>query len=203
MRKTEPVIISAAVEGIVDEAVVRRLVAHAGGRTGTVYGKKGKAHLRQKIGGYNNAARHAPWIVLVDLDHEEECAPPLRAGWIPQPASNLCFRVAVREIEAWLMADAETIAAYLSVAQSRIPADPENLEHSKIEMVNLARRSRRRAIGKDMVPREGSGRSVGPAYTSRLVEYVENRWRPDIAAPRAESLRRAIACLERLIREAS
>jgi hypothetical protein len=203
MRKTAPVIISAAVEGIVDEAVVRRLIAHAGGRTGAVYGKKGKAHLRQKIGGYNNAARHAPWIVLVDLDHEEECAPPLRENWIPQPASNLCFRVAVREIEAWLMADAETIAAYLSVAQSRIPADPENLEHSKIEMVNLARRSRRRAIGEDMVPREGSGRPVGPAYTSRLVEYVESRWRPDIAAPRAESLRRAIACLERLIREAS
>ncbi len=197
-----PVTISAAVEGIVDEAVVRKLITHAGGQPGTVYGKKGKKPLRHNIGGYNSAAHHAPWIVLVDLDHEEECAPPLRAGWIPQPASHLCFRVAVREIEAWLMADAETLAAYLSVARSRIPADPESLEHSKTAMVNLARRSRCRAIGKDMVPREGSGRSVGPAYTSRLVEYVEGRWRPEFAAERAESLRRAIVCLERLIEEA-
>ena len=198
-----PVIISAAVEGIVDEAVVAKLITHAGGHPGTIYGKKGKDHLRQRIGGYNNAARQAPWIVLVDLDHEEECAPPLRAGWIPQPASHLCFRVAVREIEAWLMADAQTLAAFLSVRPSAVPADPESLEHSKVEMVNLARRSRRRAIGEDMVPRAGSGRSVGPAYTSRLVEYVESRWCPDIAAKRAESLWRAIACLERLIREAS
>jgi len=195
------VIISAAVEGLVDEAVVRKLIAHAGGCPGTVYGKQGKEPLRQKIGGYNNAAHHAPWVVLVDLDHEEECAPPLRAEWISNPASHLCFRVAVREIEAWLMADAETLAAHLSVARSAVPADPQALPHPKIAMVNLARRSRRSAVRTDMVPREGSGRSVGPAYTSRLVEYVENRWRPDAAAQRSESLRRAIACLERLIGE--
>ena len=44
---SEPVIIRAAVEGIVDEAVVRRLIAYVGGRLGTVYGKEGKEHLRQ------------------------------------------------------------------------------------------------------------------------------------------------------------
>jgi hypothetical protein len=49
-------IIHAAVEGIVDEAVVQKLIIEAGGCPGTVYGKSGKAFLRQKIQGFNNAA---------------------------------------------------------------------------------------------------------------------------------------------------
>ena len=197
------VVISAAVEGIVDEAVVRKLIIDAGGLPGTVYGKNGKPFLRQRINGYNNAAHRAPWIVLVDLDREADCAPPLREAWLPEPAPDLCFRVAVREIEAWLMADAETLAEFLGVARNQIPGHPEDSDQPKSAMVNLARRSRRGAVRQDMVPREGSGRSVGPAYTSRLIEYVESRWRPEVAAQRAESLRRAIACLERLITEAS
>jgi len=198
---TELVVVSAAVEGIVDEAVVRKLIVQAGGRPGTVYGKSGKPHLRRQIQGYNNAARHSPWIVLVDLDRDAECAPPLCGQWVPDPAQHLCFRVAVREIEAWLMADAETLASFLSVARSRLAADPERLLEPKTEMVNLARHSRRREIREDMVPRERSGRQVGLAYAARLMEYVETRWRPEVAAQGAESLRRAIACLRQLIQE--
>ncbi|HZP43166.1 MAG TPA: hypothetical protein VFD84_16885 [Candidatus Binatia bacterium] len=199
----EPVIISAAVEGIVDEAVARRLIAHAGGSPGAVYGKQGKSALRDKIGGYNKAARHAPWFVLVDLNGDADCAPPLRESWLAAPAPQLCFRVAVRQVEAWLMADREALAKYLGIAQSRAPADPEALQNAKVEMVNLARRSRRKDVRADMVPREGSGRSVGPAYAARLIEYVESHWRPEVAAQGAESLRRAIACLQRLIESAA
>ncbi|MCL6508155.1 MAG: hypothetical protein K6T59_14155, partial [Bryobacteraceae bacterium] len=86
--------ISAAVEGIVDEAVVRRLIAFTGGHPGPVYGKNGKGALRQKINGYNNAARHVPWVVMVDLNSEADCAPRLFQDWLPTPAPQLCFRVA-------------------------------------------------------------------------------------------------------------
>ena len=196
------VTISAAVEGIVDEAVVRRLIACAGGHPGPVYGKNGKPALRQKMNGYNNAAMHAPWVVLVDLDADAECAPLLRQGWLQAPAPQLCFRVAVRQVEAWLMADAETLATYLSVGRHAIPADPEALPNPKVEMVKLARQSRRGAIRQDMVPRPGSGRPVGPAYTSRLIEYADRHWRPEVAAQRADSLRRAIECLRRIVEQA-
>lgn len=194
-----PVVISAAVEGIVDEAVVRKLITSLGGQPGPVYGKNGKSALRTRINGFNNAARHAPWMVLVDLDGEQDCAPPLRESWLPAPAPLLCFRVAVRQVEAWLIADEEALSSYAGVARSRIPADPEGLPNAKVAMVDVARQSRRAAIRRDMVPREGSGRSVGPAYTSRLIEYAEKQWRPEVAARRSDSLRRAIACLERLI----
>jgi len=195
------VVVSAAVEGTVDEAIVRRIIAVAGAEPGAVYGKAGKDYLRRKINGYNNAARHSPWIVLVDLDHDADCAPALCEEWLPTAAPRLCFRVAVREAESWLIADAEALAPFLSVARSRIPTDPESLPRPKRDMVRLAARSRRRAIREDMVPRKGSGRVVGPAYPSRLVEFVRNHWRPDVAAGRCESLRRAVACLRRVVAE--
>ena len=191
-------VVSAAVEGIVDEAVVRTVIAHTGAVAGDVYGKQGKEYLRQKIAGYNNAARRSPWIVLVDLDREQECPPPLLNAWLAQPAPNLCFRVAVREVEAWLMADVERLAAFLRVARNTIPANPEGLDDPKTAMVNLARSSKRMAIREDMTPRPGSGRQVGPAYSSRLIEFVSSFWRPDVAAMRSDSLRRAIDCLRRL-----
>lgn len=191
--------ISAAVEGPVDEAVVRKLVDLAGGRTGGVYGRNGRPALRQRISGYNNAARHSPWVVLVDLENEADCAPPIRDEWVPAPAPNLCFRVVVRAVEAWLMADEQTLASYLSVRPARIPAVPEEVDHPKDAMVSLARQSRRKDILQDMVPRERSGRRVGPAYTSRLIEYVQEHWRPEVAAKRSESLQRAIRCLRRLV----
>jgi len=197
-----PVLISAAVEGIVDEVVVRRLITHVGGHPGPVYGKNGKLALRQKINGYNNAAMHTPWVVLVDLNSDAQCAPILRQNWMPTPAPQLCFRVAVRQVEAWLMADADTLANYLGVARRQIPADPEALPNAKTEMVNLARRSRWSAIRQDMVPRQGSGRSVGPAYVSRMIEYAQTYWRPAVAAQHADSLRRAIECLRRFVEKA-
>ncbi len=194
------VAISAAVEGIVDEAVARTLILFAGASPGPVYGKNGKRTLQQRIRGYNAAARHAPWIVLVDLDSDHDCAPPLRASWLPQLAPHLCFRVAVRAVEAWLLADAERVAAFLAVARGTVPADPEALDNPKAAMVALARASRRKEVREDMVPQDGSGRRVGPAYASRLIEFAASSWRPEVAAQRADSLRRAIDCLRRLVR---
>lgn len=192
------VTISAAVEGSLDEAVVDRLIRHVGHEPGTVYGKNGKLFLRDRIGGYNNAAHHTPWVVLIDLDTEAECAPLVRKAWLQNPAPRMCFRVVVRAIESWLMADAERLAAFIGVARNKVPADPEGLDNPKQAMVNLARQSRRRDVRQDMVPREGSGRAGGPAYTSRLIEYATDRWRPDDAAARANSLRRTLNCLRRL-----
>jgi hypothetical protein len=192
--------ISAAVEGLVDEAVVKSLISEAGAIAGQVYGKKGKPFLRASINGYNNAAKFRPWVVLVDLDHDAPCAPELCRNWIAIKSVNLCFRVAVRAVESWLLADRESIAKFLSVSPSRVPMDPESNLNPKEMMVELAARSKRRSIREDMVPRPDSGRAVGPAYTSRLIEFVQSSlWRPAIAADRSQSLRRCRVCLQRLV----
>ena len=85
-------VISIAVEGIVDEAVVRRLLEHVGAKLGRVYGKNGKQNLLKQLPGYNQAARHHPWLVMVDLDHDADCAPPFRARWPPSTSPKMCFR---------------------------------------------------------------------------------------------------------------
>lgn len=191
--------IDVAVEGETDVAVARRLVDHAGGRIGKIRGGKGKAYLRRKIAGYSAAARYAPWFVLIDLDSDADCPVHLRDRWLSEPAPYLCFRIAVREIEAWLMADAESLARYLEVPRARVPRDPEGLEKPKAAMVELARRSSRRDLRKDMVPDAESGRRAGPAWAGRMIEYAETAWRPDVAARSSESLRRAIDRLRRLV----
>lgn len=189
------IVVSSAVEGIVDEAVVRRLLEQTGAKLGKVYGKNGKSSLRQRLAGYNQAARFSPWIILVDLNHDADCVPPFCKAWLLNPAPYLCFRVAVREVEAWLMADRENLARFLGTSIARIPRDPEGLDDAKREMINLAGHSKRREIREDMVPRPGSRRSVGPAYPSRLIEFVTSHWRPEVAQQNSDSLRR---CLRRL-----
>lgn len=69
---------SIAVEGDPDEIVARRLVDLAGGRVTDVYGKQGDDFIRERIPGYNAAAKLSPWFVLVDLDLKADCAPELR-----------------------------------------------------------------------------------------------------------------------------
>lgn len=202
MSNQRPFRISCAVEGLVDEALINRLGENLNVFISPVYGKKGKNFLKEKIEAYNNAARFNPWIVLIDLDHDYECAPPLIQSWLPSPVSNLCFRVAVRAVEAWVLADRERLAKFLNVKVPKIPPHPETIPDPKLTIVNIARQSRKSSIREDMVPRPSSGRKVGPAYTSRLIEFIEdtqNGWRPDVAVQFSESLNRCIRSIKRLI----
>lgn len=97
-------VISGAVEGPVDEAVLRRLIQDLGATPGTIYGKRGKDRLVQQVAAYSHAARITPWVVLIDLDHDADCAPTLRNRLLRDPSPALCLRIAVRAIEAWLLA---------------------------------------------------------------------------------------------------
>jgi hypothetical protein len=195
------VTISGAVEGVIDEAVLRRLILWAGAVPGPVYGKQGKAFLRKQIVAYNLAACSAPWVVLVDLDNDADCPPPVLKAWLPQAAPCMCFRIVVREIEAWLLADRERLAQFLNVRMALIPRDPETIIDPKHTLVEIARRSRRREIREDMTPRPRSYRRVGPAYNSRMIQFVnddQGGWRPEVAAELSESLRRCLRQLERM-----
>ena len=197
-----PIIISSAVEGPVDEAVVKRLITEAGGGVGPIYGKTGKSYIRQRLHGYNKAAYYSPWIVLVDLNHEADCSPLMKSAWLENPAPHMCFRVAVREVESWLLADRERFAAFFRVRVSDIPVSPESIDDPKEALVELVKKSRSREIRQDMVPRSGSGRKIGPAYVSRLIEFVsgsEKGWRPDRAAQSSDSLRRCLTRLQEMV----
>jgi hypothetical protein len=105
--------------------VVERLLRFTGFSVHAVYGEQGKQYLRKRIGGYDAAAQHAPWLVVVDLDDECACEPELVHAWLPARAIDMRLRVAVRQIESWLLADRAAAAKFFSVAQSHVPADPD------------------------------------------------------------------------------
>lgn len=193
--------VSGAVEGITDEAMLRRLCLQVGTQASVVYGRGGKQNLLQLLAGYNHSARFRHWFVLIDLDREP-CAPGASTEWLPDPAPLMCFRIAVRELESWILADAERLAMFLRVEERSIPANPDGLADPKQVLVNVARLSRSRDIREDIVPRPGSGQSVGPAYASRLIEFLQPTpigWRPEVAVNHSTSLRRCIQALEQLV----
>ena len=196
-----PYPVNLLVEGPTDEVVVRRILEHLGLRCGRVYGKMDNPDPLNRLSRYNQAACFAPWLAVLDLDQEPECAPLLVRAALPNPASGMRLRVAVHAIEAWLLADAERLSAFLSVPISKIPPDPDTIPDPKQFLVNLARKSRRRAIREDMTPRPGSGARVGPGYTGQLVEFVtaaQVRWRPEAAQKRSASLKSCVAALQML-----
>lgn len=194
--------VSGAVEGISDEAVWRRVVVARGAHVHRVQVQRGKANLRRALPGYNAAAQGDPWLVLVDLDQDFDCAAALVTDWLPAPSIYMRFRVVVREIEAWLLADRARFTSFFAVPASAVPDQPDELPDPKSTLLATVARSRRKAIRVDMLPRPGSGRQVGAAYTSRLIEFasdIDQGWRPNVAAQRSPSLSSCLTRLDSLI----
>jgi hypothetical protein len=100
--------INLAVEDELSEVVSRKLlkVTRRSYVVGACYSQGGFGYLRKKISGFNNAAKGTPFFVLTDLDRGP-CASALIGEWLPSPIPkhpNLILRVAVQEVEAWLLA---------------------------------------------------------------------------------------------------
>ena len=68
------VFVTAAVEGLDDAAIVRRILEELHLELTRVHGQQGKHHIDKHIRGYNNAAIHSLWLVVRDLDQDETCA---------------------------------------------------------------------------------------------------------------------------------
>jgi hypothetical protein len=192
-----PIPISLAVEDLLSEGVARRLLLHSGKNFAVrvVYNRGGFGYLRKNAGGWNAAARGIPFFLLTDLD-AEPCASSLLSQWIPKGVHpNMLARVAVREIESWLLADAHAFASFLGISLGSVPERPETLGDPKAELIKLAAKSRRRDLKRRIVPAPQSTAKQGRDYNSCLIEYVTRQWNPEIAAENAPSLRR---CIERL-----
>ena len=189
--------LSIAVEGDTDLPVARLLAADAGLEVALALACGGKDRLDIELPGYVNAAKGAPWLVLRDLDQDESCAPAYLTQRSVSASRWLCFRLAVREIESWLLADVEGLSRFMGVAPTRFPADPDALVSPKRHIVELARKGRAE-IRKGMVPLPGRSRPIGPLYESLVIEFGSRHWNLDRASVRSESLRRARAALRAL-----
>ena len=182
--------IQCIVEGLVDEAAVRKLFSSLSLTTGGFYHTSIPA-FETRLRRFNEAARHAPWFALCDLDREE-CAPVRLQRYLPDPVPGMCFRIAVRTVEAWFLADKEGIARFLRVAKDSVPFAPEDEPDPKSSLIALARRSPSRSIRDGLAPVAGDRRSVGAEYALMMSEFARDYWSPLRTADRAPSLQRTI-----------
>jgi hypothetical protein len=192
-------IINTLVEGRLDETAANRLITATGHQPGTCYGKKGFAYIQNKVRGFNQAASSGIYLVLVDfMDTKLGCPAEVVAQWLPHRQPHLLFRLVVRELESWLLADRENLARFLKISPVKIPAHPEQLSDPKLTLVNLARASRSKSIREALVPELDSTASEGRLYNSEMNRFIEDYWDITKARQDAESLNKCCSRLENL-----
>lgn len=195
------ILIYLAVEDDLSESVLRRILRE---RTvhyvvGPVYKRGGFGYLKKQCGAFNNASKACPILLLTDLD-SAECAPGLIKDWLTHPRHpDFLFRVAVREVEAWLLACDLQFASFLGLRKKVDFPDPESLSDPKAALLNLGGASPKRNIREAIARRDKSGTlRQGPAYNSTLAEFVDKDWDLETAAQKCLSLHKLLAALSKL-----
>lgn len=190
-----------ATEDRLSEAVALRLLAEFPAITvGACIRRNGNGYLRHRIPAFSAMARHAPVLVLTDLD-TAICPATLRRDWMrraPHPR-GLLLRVAEREIESWLLADHEAMVALIGApVRKRLPDQPDTLADPKAFLLNLVKKAGR-DVRWDILPEAGAIASKGLGYNDRLCDLVRTCWQPQRAAPRSPSLHRALGRIIELV----
>ncbi len=186
-------------------AVVRRLVStrNAQAKNQLIFHPgfpaimNGCSEIRKKCHSFIKMAKAGLYtLTLTDLD-SAACAGELIRTWfqIPKIAlpKEVIFRVAVREIESWILADHIALSRYIQIAAANFSSDPDTLKDPKQHLLGIVRKKGKRKIHKEMLP-EGSA-SIGPRYNEVLCDFVRTTWCPNRAARRSPSLDRAIKAL--------
>jgi hypothetical protein len=190
-----------AVEDALSEAVAEKLLLSAGVefQIKQCFRKHGFGYLKSNLGKFSAIAENTPLLLMTDLDRED-CAPGLIRRWLGKnkPPKGLLFRVAVRETEAWLLADADGFAAFSGVPVAKIPHEVESLPDPKSTLIDLVRRFGKRSLKADIVPEPGVCAQVGLAYNQALCPFVRESWSPERAERAANSLARIRSSISQL-----
>jgi hypothetical protein len=151
---TTPIPLNLAFEDALTESLALKILKTipVGYATRTIYNRGDYGYLKRTINGFNNAAKGTPFLVGTDVDRYE-CPPALINDWLTKPKHhNLLIRVAVREAEAWVLADRDSFANFLGIRAVTVPDDVEALPNPKATLIQLARRARKKQLRDDICP---------------------------------------------------
>lgn len=193
-----PIPIYLAVEDDLSEWLLRRLLRErpVDYAVGSVFKRGGFGYLKKNSPAFNNMAKVCPVLLLTDLD-QRPCAPALLQAWLSQPKHrNFLLRVAIREVEAWVLAADDSFGRFLGVRRKLTVPAPESLLDPKVELLKFASTCPRRDVRDALVRRDADGNlKQGPAYNSTLASYVNLVWQPDVAAKKCSSLQKMLHAL--------
>jgi len=158
----------------------------------------GIGYLKKNASAFNDASQGFPFLILADLDRVE-CAPRVKQKWFPNGVhERLIFCVAVREVEAWLLADRKGFANWLQIREASIPLSPERISDPKTCLLGLVRSSRKTSLKRDILPPNGSSACIGRNYNASLIQFVQDIWDIDAASNYSNSLHRMLSKLRDL-----
>ncbi len=190
-----------AVEDSLSEVILRALISQSGRlyAVGFCYSRGGYGYLKDKINGFNNAAKGGtPFFVLTDLD-KTACPPELIRQWLSPPHKkhpNLIFRIAVHEVESWVLAHHDAFAKFLGIKMDLIPEKVDEIPDPKKFLIDLAKKSSQADLRNAIVPPSGSSRAQGPDYNGKLSLFVRESWCAASASKRSPSLARALKTIK-------
>ncbi|MEP0859270.1 hypothetical protein [Trichocoleus sp. DQ-U1] len=189
--------INLVVEDALSEAVLKEMLKQSQRpfSVGNCLHGRGNGYIKKNISGLNHGAKGMPYLVLTDLDNAE-CPLSLISSWLPQPRHpNLIFRVAIKEVEAWLLAHREAFAEFLNISVNLIPGDVDEIPDPKQLLINLARKSKKRNLRDAIVPDSNSTAKIGKDYNGQLIQFVQQNWQVEPAQASSGSLQRAMNAL--------
>ena len=165
--------------------------------------KDGFGYLRSKMDSWKQLAQRELVVLLTDLDRIV-CPVALLDDWLGTSRvcpDNLIFRIAEREVEAWLLADHKAFKQLMG-QKVQPPHEPDALPDPKQFLLTQAQRAPRN-IREDLVAKAGAMARQGLGYNARLVPWVKKQWCPKRAAERSPSLARARRALKQAAERAA
>lgn len=196
---TGPISVRYAVEDILSKMVLEQVVAQRKFHFQMTPMREtgGAGWMIKNASSLNRAASHVPLILLMDLDRCK-CPPALihKVFKGRSPAPKMLFRIAVREIEAWLMADREAFAKCIGVSSANLPNSTDDIVDPKHLLHSVVRKSARGKIKRKLLPVDDYA-SIGPEHNDFLGDFAKSRWSVKRAMQSSLSLRRCIDAFDR------
>lgn len=192
-------LLALATEDVLSEAIGLRLLAELSTpiTPSQLLRRQGFGYLKSRMDSWRQLAQRQIVLILTDLD-QLACPITLKADWLgdkPAPA-NLMLRIAVREVESWVLADHEAMRKLIG-KKGTLPPEPDQLPDPKQHLLKLAKLAAR-PIREDLVKETGAVASQGIGYNHRLTAWARSDWSPERAAQRSPSLQRARTRLNEL-----
>ena len=183
--------IAIATEDQLSEAVILRMMSEVPTPHFIQHklGRAGNGYLRSKMNSWYQMAQHQVMVVLTDLDRSN-CVFEFRQEWLVEaPPASLVFRIAVREVESWVLADHVAMRTLIG-SRGVLPTAPDSLADPKQAFLGLVNGAPKSVRDDLLKVREGN-LTQGLGYNARLTTWVQSEWSPNRAAERSPSLARA------------
>lgn len=184
--------IAVATEDELSEAIALRLISEVQQPHEVTHKLRrgGFGYLRSKMDSWCQMAEHQVMMVLTDLDRAN-CLVEFRDQWVAdrQLPESLVFRIAVREVESWVLADHEALRELVG-KKGVLPPQPDVLPDPKQALLGLGKIAPK-SVRDDLIKTIDGQLRQGLGYNARLTHWINTVWCPQRAAERSPSLARA------------